>query len=104
MEAAHPQVGPILKAAGLSAREYLLISLAWMSGGMAVAFKKQGLLKELPPEVSAENVAFLEKNEKELDAWQAEWAKIQDPCERQRKRAEEESSEEPPPQEEASEE
>ena len=79
IEGAHPKGVPLLKAEGLTAREILVLTLVQMQAGMAVYAKSMGM-KELPMEVSPENVAFMEQHKKELDAMQAELKKVPDPC------------------------
>ena len=80
IEASYPKVIPLLKAEGLTVREFLVLTLVQMQAGMAVYAKSQGM-KELPPEVNPENVAFMEQHKKELDVMQAELKKTPDPCE-----------------------
>lgn len=80
IEASHPEVVPVLAAEGLSAREFLVMAMAQLQAGMAVYAKSMGA-KELPAEVSPENVAFMEQNKEQLDAMQANLDKIPDPCE-----------------------
>jgi hypothetical protein len=80
IEASYPKVIPLLKAEGLTVREVLVLTMAQIQAGMAVYAKSMGM-KELPAEVSPENVAFMEQHKKELDAMQAELKKIPDPCE-----------------------
>jgi len=79
IEVSYPKVVSLLKAEGLTVREVLVLTLAQMQAGMAVYAKSMGM-KELPMEVSPENVAFMEQHKKELDAMQAELEKIPDPC------------------------
>jgi len=79
IEASYPKVIPVLKAEGLTVRDFLVLTLVQLQAGMAVYAKSQGM-KELPPEVNPENVAFMEQHKKELDAMQAELEKIPDPC------------------------
>ena len=79
IEVAYPKVVPLLKAEGLTVREYLLMTAAQLQAGMAVYAKSAGM-KELPAGVSPENVAFMEQHQKELDAMGAELKKIPDPC------------------------
>ncbi len=43
-------------------REYSVMTMTLVTSAMAVGMKQQGYLKEMPPSVSAENVAFVEKN------------------------------------------
>ena len=84
LEAVHPQVGPAFRAAGMSTREYVVMAMAWMQAGMGLWVKQQG--GELPPEASAENVDFLEKNETAVRARQVEFDKLWKAFERLEKR------------------
>ncbi len=61
-----PQLRRAIEDAGLTVRDYMLISLAFMQSMMAHEFQRQGYIQELPPEVSAENVAFIRDNEQQL--------------------------------------
>lgn len=61
-----PQFRRAIEDAGLTVRDYMLISLAFMQSMMAHEFQRQGYIQELPPEVSPENVAFIRDNEQEL--------------------------------------
>lgn len=54
------------KAGGMSAREYAKFTLALFQASMAAGMQKAGLLKELPKEISADNVQFALKHEQEL--------------------------------------
>jgi hypothetical protein len=62
-----------LKAASLSPREYATCMLSMLQSAIAVGMKKAGMLKDLPPGVSAENVKFVEDHEAELKALQKEF-------------------------------
>jgi hypothetical protein len=58
-----PQATAVVKSAGLSTREYLVISIALFNDVMIVGMKKQGTIKEYPPDaITAENAAFVEQN------------------------------------------
>lgn len=65
-----------LRVAGLTPRDYAKFMLASIPAGMVAGLKKQGLLKEVPKGVSAENVAFMEAHEAELQALQKELAAL----------------------------
>ena len=93
-----------IRSAGLTPREYMLITLSYMQAGMVVAFKKHGLLKELPKGTPVENVAFLEKNEAELEAMQKEFTELQARMNRAEKSAENVQADEPEDEPEAEEE
>ena len=58
----YPQIVLAIQKAGLTTREFAVMGMALVSSVMVVAMKKQGLIKEIPPAVSAENVAFIEQN------------------------------------------
>jgi hypothetical protein len=79
MEAQIRQVPPLmngLREAGLAPRDYAKFMLAALQAGMVAGLKKQGVLKEVPKEVSPENVKFIEDHEAELQALQKEWAAL----------------------------
>lgn len=61
-----------LKAAGFPPREYAKFTLVLFQAAMVAGMKKTGLMKELPKDVSAENVRFIETHEKELEALKKE--------------------------------
>jgi hypothetical protein len=82
-EAAHPEIVPIMKAEGLTARESLLITFSMLQASVAVYAKSHGA-KDLGPDDSPENVAFVEQHKKELDAMAAELKKIPDPCKKKK--------------------
>ena len=79
IEATHPKVVPLLKSEGLTVREALVIAMAEFQTAMALYAKSVGT-KELPDDVSPENVAFMEKNKKEIDTMSAELKRVPDPC------------------------
>jgi hypothetical protein len=79
MEARIRQVPPLmagLRAASLTPRDYAKFTMAALQAGMVAGLKKQGVLKEVPKDVSAENVKFIEEHEAELQALQKEWAAL----------------------------
>jgi hypothetical protein len=65
-----------LRAASLTPRDYAKFTMAALQAGMVAGLKKQGVLKEVPKDVSAENVKFIEEHEAELRALQKEWAAL----------------------------
>ncbi|MBI4420979.1 MAG: hypothetical protein HY560_09155 [Gemmatimonadetes bacterium] len=69
----YPPIAAGLRAAGLTPREYAKFMLAMWQAATVVAFKQQGLLKEMPAGISLENVKFLENHAAELGALQKEW-------------------------------
>lgn len=76
MEALHPAVKSAFQSAGISTREYVVLSLAWFQAGFAAEMKKSGTIKEVPPDISKENVVFIEANAKELQAVADRWKKL----------------------------
>jgi hypothetical protein len=95
---AFPPIASAIRSAGLTSREYMLITMSYMQAAMAAGMKKQGLIKELPKGTPAENVAFIEKNDTELQAIQKEFTELQ----KRMKAAEKEEPEQEPEQEEPS--
>lgn len=71
-----PVLSKALAEVGLAPREYVKFLMAMIQTSIAVGFKKAGMLKELPPGVTPENVAFIEANEAELRAMQAEFQRL----------------------------
>ena len=49
--------------------------LALLQAGLAYGLQKAGQLKQLPDEVSRENVEFVRLHEREIEALRAEWEK-----------------------------
>ncbi len=75
MEAQIRKVPPLmagLRSANMSPRDYAKFMLASLQAGMVAGLKKQGMLKEIPKDVSVENVQFMEAHEAELQALQKE--------------------------------
>jgi hypothetical protein len=68
-----PRFAEAVKRAGLTAREFATIQIALMQAMFAHGFKKAGAVKELPREVPAENVKFVEEHESELTAMAKQW-------------------------------
>jgi hypothetical protein len=63
LDTKYPQVAAIIKSNGLTTREDILVTRAFISGVMVVGMKKQGMIKDYPPNtVSPQNAAFLEQN------------------------------------------
>lgn len=79
IEAAYPKVMPLLKADGLTVREFLLLTAVQLQAGLAAHAKSMGM-KEMPADVNPENVVFMEQHKKELDAIAADLKKVPDPC------------------------
>lgn len=75
-----PEVRQALRRAGITAREYALTTLVVFEAGFAYAAKKQGLIKEIPPEVPAAHVALVAQYEAEMNRLQAEMKKLEKPA------------------------
>jgi hypothetical protein len=57
-----------LAKAGIKPREFVVMTGTLMSDFMSVSMKKAGQIKDYPPSVSPENIAFLEQNYDKLQA------------------------------------
>lgn len=57
-----PAVTAAIKSAGLTPRDFVVMTGTLMGAEMAVGMKKQGQIKQYPPSVSPENTAFVEQN------------------------------------------
>ena len=58
-----PQATAVVHSSGLTTREYVLVSLAFLNDVMIVGMKKQGIIKEYPANaITPENAAFVEQN------------------------------------------
>jgi hypothetical protein len=68
-----PRLMAGLTAANLTPREYAKFMLSALQAGMVAGLKKQGVIKEVPKDIPAENVAFMEQHEAELKALQEAW-------------------------------
>jgi hypothetical protein len=66
----NPTMTAALKTGGMAPREFAKFSIVLFQASMAVGMQRAGLLKELPKEIAAENVRFVEQHEKELEALQ----------------------------------
>jgi hypothetical protein len=64
----YPALAREIKSAGLTVRDYSVMSGTLVTTAMAVGMRKQGILPQIPPTVSAENAAFVEKNYDKIDA------------------------------------
>jgi hypothetical protein len=58
----HPQVLRAIQGAGLSTREYVVMTYTLINTDMAVSMKKKGMIKEYPASISPANAAFVEQN------------------------------------------
>jgi hypothetical protein len=63
---AMPHMPEALAKAGLSPREYAKFTLAMIQAGFVAGMKRAGQLKQVPPDVSMENVQFVLDHEKEI--------------------------------------
>jgi hypothetical protein len=69
IEAKFPQAAAAVHISGLSTREYMVGTLAFISDVMYVGMKKGGMMKDYPPNsITAENAAFVEANYEKLKA------------------------------------
>ena len=64
----YPAVTAAIKSAGLTTRDFVVMTGTLMGAEMAVGMKKQGQIKQFPPSVSAANAAFVEQNWDKLNA------------------------------------
>ena len=68
MDASFPQVAAVIHAHGITSREYILISVAFINDVTFVGLKRQGMIQAYPPNsITPQNAAFVESN----------WDKIQ---------------------------
>jgi hypothetical protein len=68
-DSSFPSAVAVIHRNGMSTREYFLVSLAFMNDYMIVGTKKQGAIKEYPPNaITPENAAFVEQNFDKLKA------------------------------------
>ena len=57
-----------LRAANLSSQEYTKFTLALVAARLAHGFVKAGVIRAVPPGVHADNVAFVDAHEADIDA------------------------------------
>jgi len=63
-----PAAAAIVRSSGLSTREYIVVSIALLNDVMIVGMKKNGSIKEYPPDaITPENAAFVEQNYDKLE-------------------------------------
>jgi hypothetical protein len=62
-----PDLANAIRSAGLTTREYSLLTLSFFNAMFAHGMKKAGTIKELPTDILPENVAFIQANEAELN-------------------------------------
>jgi hypothetical protein len=75
MEARIRRFPPMMRALEreqMTPREYATFWLAFMQAAFVHGFQRSGMLKELPPGVSAENVQFIADHAAEIEAMQKE--------------------------------
>ena len=72
---ARPARAAAVRGAGMTTREFVTAELALLQAGLAYGLQKAGQLKQLPDEVSKENVEFVRQHEREIEALRAEWEK-----------------------------
>jgi hypothetical protein len=63
-----PDLANAIRSAGLTTREYSLLTLSFFNAMFAHGMKKSGTIKELPADLLPENIAFIQSNEAELNA------------------------------------
>jgi hypothetical protein len=62
-----PDLANAIRTAGLTTREYSLLTLTFFNAMFAQDMKNAGTIKELPPDILPENIAFIQANEAELN-------------------------------------
>ena len=68
-----PALAAAVRGAFMTTREFATAELALLQAGLAYGLQKAGRLKQLPDEVSKENVEFVRQHEREIEALRAEW-------------------------------
>jgi hypothetical protein len=68
----YPPLMQALQKEGMTPRDYAKFWLAFVQAAFVQGFKKSGMLKDLPADVSPENVAFIENHAAEIEAMQNE--------------------------------
>lgn len=64
----YPALVSVIKSAGLSVRDYSVMTGTLVTSAMAVGMKKQGMITQIPPTVSTDNAQFVEKNYDKIEA------------------------------------
>jgi hypothetical protein len=72
---AQPALAAAVRGAGMTTREFATAELALLQAALAYGLQKAGGLKQLPDDVSKENVEFVRQHEREIEALRAEWEK-----------------------------
>lgn len=62
-----PDLANAIRSAGLTTREYSMLTLSFFNAMFAHGLKKAGTIKELPADILPENIAFIQSNEAELN-------------------------------------
>ena len=62
-----PDLANAIRSAGLTTREYSMLTLAFFNAMFAHGMKKAGTIKEMPADILPENIAFIQANEAELN-------------------------------------
>jgi hypothetical protein len=68
---ADPRIAGALERAGLAAREAAVMQFALFQAGFAAEMLESGTIKELPKQVSAENVRFYQAHKAEIEGLRA---------------------------------
>jgi hypothetical protein len=61
-----PDLANAIRTAGLTTREYSILTLSFFNAMFAHGMKKAGTIKDMPADILPENIAFIESNEAEL--------------------------------------
>jgi hypothetical protein len=62
-----PDLANAIRNAGLTTREYSMLTLSFFNAMFAHGMKKAGTIKEMPAHILPENIAFIQSNEAELN-------------------------------------
>jgi hypothetical protein len=62
-----PDLANAIRTAGLTTREYSLLTLSFFNAMFAHGMKKAGTIKEMPADILPDNIAFILANEAELN-------------------------------------
>jgi hypothetical protein len=69
IDSSFPQVAAVIHSHGLTTREFILVSIAFINDVTFVGMKKQGVIQAYPPNsVTPQNAAFVEANWDKLQA------------------------------------
>ena len=69
----YPPMVQALKTEGMSPREYSIFWMAFLQAALAHGFQKAGMMQQLPPDVSPDNVKFVAEHQAEIEAMQKEF-------------------------------